>query len=187
MAVNSDLARLYGSDDDAVHVGPTTATFPTGLDASPVGFEEIGWLNADTGITETLLGSVSEIRGHQGHGVVRTRIENPGTQFQFVALEQKQATDDLRYNVKSSTTVAGVRTSVRGPGQTAKRRKVVIDLFDQSLVDAQTVKLRVMFTADITPNGDRTFINSDIAAYPFVATVIGDITVIETDLENPAP
>jgi hypothetical protein len=183
MTVNSELARLYGSDNDAVHIGATTATFPTDLTTTPAGFEEVGWLNTDTGITETLLGSVSEIRGHQGNGVVRTRIENPGTQFQFVALEQKTLTDELRYDVKSSTTTAGVKTSVRGAGQRPKRRKMIIDLFDQ---DAELdVRLRIMATVEIIPNGDRTFINSDIAAYPFLATVLGDITVIETDVENP--
>jgi hypothetical protein len=85
--------------------------------------------------------------------------------------------------VKSSTTTAGVKTSVRGAGQRPKRRKMIIDLFDQ---DAELdVRLRIMATVEIIPNGDRTFINSDIAAYPFLATVLGDITVIETDVENP--
>lgn len=182
--VNSDLARLYGSDNDSVHVGPTSATFPTTLDANPGGFEEIGWLDADTGITETLLGSITEIRGHQGGGVVRTRVENPGTQFQFVALETKALTDDLRYDVKSSTSTGGVRSEVRGSGQKAKRRKLVIDLYDQISTTDDEIKLRVMATVEIVPNGDRVYVNSEIAGYPMLATVIGDITVLQTDLEE---
>lgn len=183
MTVNSDLARLYGSDNDAVYIAPVTATFPTTLDAAPAGFDEVGWLNTDSGVTETMLGSVAEIRGHQGAGIVRTRMENPGTQFAFVALESKALTNGLRYDEKSSTTANGVRSSTRSPGQTAKRRKVIIDLFDQ---DAEYgAQLRIMATCSIVPNGDRTYINSDIAAYPFLATIIGDYEVLETDLENP--
>jgi hypothetical protein len=184
MAVNSDLARLYGSDNDSVHIGPTSATFPTTLDADPAGFEEIGWLDSDTGITETLLGSITEIRGHQGNGVVRTRVENPGTQFQFVALETKELTNGLRYDVKSSTTEAGVRREVRGSGQKAKRRKIIIDLFDQISTDDDEIKMRAMATVEIVPNGDRVYVNSEIAGYPMLATVIGDIEVLETDVEN---
>ncbi len=184
MGVNSALARIYGSDLDAVWLAPLGTTMPATLAANPgVGFEDVGWLNTDTGVTETLLGSVTDIRGHQGAGVVRTRIETPGTQFQFVALEQKQMTDELRYDVKSTSTVGGIRTSVRGSGQRVKPRAAVIDLFD---IDDTEVHVRLLIPRlEIVPNGDRLYINSDIAGYPMLGTVIGDITVIETDLENP--
>ncbi|MFJ6547454.1 hypothetical protein [Microbacterium sp. NPDC091676] len=184
MSVNSALARIFGSDSDAVWLAELGAQLPATLAASPgAAYEDIGWLNTDTGVTETLLGSVTDIRGHQGAGVVRTRIETPGTQFQFVALEQKRMTDELRYDVKSSSTTGGVRTSVRGSGQKVRPRTAVIDLYD---IDDENVQVRLCIPRlEIVPNGDRTFINSDIAGYPMLGTVIGDITVIETDLENP--
>ena len=183
--VNSALARIYGSDNDKIWLAPVGTTMPTDLDGDPgVGFEDIGWLNTDTGVTETALGSLSEIRGHQGAGIVRTRMETPGTQFQFVALEQKTQTDELRYDVKTSTTAAGVKTSTRGSGQKVQARAAVIDLLD---IDDDSVQLRIVIPRlEIIPNGDRTFINSDVAGYPMIGTVIGDYTVIETDLENPA-
>lgn len=182
MAVNSDLARIFGSDSDAIHLGDIGATLPTDLTTNPgPSFEDVGWLNVDQGITETLLGSQTLIRGHQGNGVVRSRIEEPGTQFQFVALESKQQTNELRYDIKSSTTTGGIRTSVRGSGQKVKRRSAVIDLFD---IDDDLIQVRFCIARlEIVPNGDRLYINNDIAAYPFLGTVIGDITVIETDLE----
>lgn len=182
MSANAELARLYGSDNDAVHIGSTSATFPTTLEASPAGFEEVGWLNTDTGVTETLLGAVAEIRGHQGAGIVRTRMETPGTQFQFVALEAKALTNGLRYVEKSSTTSGGVRRTTRSAGQVAQRRKVLIDLYDQD--PDYGAQLRIMALCSIVPNGDRVYINSDIAAYPFLATVLGDYEVLETDLES---
>lgn len=183
--VNSALARIYGSDNDKIWLAPVGTTLPTDLDGDPgAGFEDIGWLNTDTGVTETALGSLSEIRGHQGAGIVRTRMETPGTQFQFVALEQKTLTDELRYDVKTSTTAAGVKTSTRGSGQKVQARAAVIDLLD---IDDDSVQLRIVIPRlEIIPNGDRTFINSDVAGYPMIGTVIGDYTVIETDLENPA-
>jgi len=180
---NSALARIFGSDNDKIWLAPIGATLPTSLATPPgAGFEDIGWLNTDTGVTETALGSLSEIRGHQGAGIVRTRMETPGTQFQFVALEQKAMTDGLRYDVKSSSTTGGVRTSTRGAGQKVKPRAAVIDLLD---IDDDEVQLRICIPRlEIIPNGDRTFINSDIAGYPMIGTVIGDYTVIETDLEG---
>lgn len=181
--VDSALARIFGSDNDKIWIGPLGSALPTDLTTAPgAGFEDIGWLNSDTGVTETTLGSLSEIRGHQGAGIVRTRMETPGTQFQFVALEQKSLTDELRYDVKSSTTAAGVKTSTRGPGQKVKARAAVIDLLD---IDDDSVQVRILIPRlEIIPNGDRTFINSDIAGYPMIGTVIGDYEVIETDLEN---
>lgn len=183
--VNSALARIYGSDNDKIWLAPVGTTMPTDLDGDPgVGFEDIGWLNTDTGVTETALGSLSEIRGHQGAGIVRTRMETPGTQFQFVALEQKTQTDELRYDVKTSTTADGVKRSTRGSGQKVQARAAVIDLLD---IDDDSVQMRLLIPRlEIIPNGDRTFINSDVAGYPMIGTVIGDYEVIETDLENPA-
>lgn len=182
--VDSALARIFGSDNDAIWIGPLGATAPTDLTGTPgPEYEDVGWLNSDTGVTETLLGSLSEIRGHQGAGIVRTRMETPGTQLQFVALEQKDMTDDLRYDVKSTSTTAGVKTSTRGPGQKVKPRSAVIDLMD---IDDDSVQVRIIIPRfEIVPNGDRTFINSDIAGYPMLGSIIGDYTVIETDLENP--
>lgn len=181
--VNSALARIFGSDNDKIWLADISTALPTDLATPPgSGFEDIGWLNTDTGVTETALGSLAEIRGHQGAGIVRTRMETPGTQFQFVALEQKQMTDELRYDVKTSTTAAGVKTSTRGSGQKVKPRAAVIDLLD---VDDDSVQMRICIPRlEIIPNGDRTFINSDIAGYPMLGTVIGDYTVIETDIEN---
>ena len=182
MAVNSDLARIFGSDNDSISLAPKGTDLPDGLGALDAAFDDIGWINTDTGVTETLLGSQKFIRGHQGNGIVRSVISEPGTQFQFVALESKQMTNELRYDVKSSTVTAGVRKTVRGPGQKVKVRSAVIDLFD---IDDDLIQVRFCIARlEIVPNGDRVFINSDIAAYPFLGTVVGDIVVYETDLET---
>lgn len=182
MAVNANLARVYGSDSDAIWLGPTSATLPTTISGAPAGFEDTGWLHSD-GVTETATGSSTQIRGHQGNGVVRTRMEGAGTQIQFIALEDKALTRELRYDVKSSSTAAGVRSETRGPGQRVAVRQAVIDFFD---ADDVTIKERWLIDRlEVFPNGDRVYVNNDIAGYPFMGEIIGDYTVLSTDLENP--
>jgi len=183
MTVDAGLARVYGSDSDAIHLGPLTATSPTTIDATPTGYEDVGWLHSD-GVTETATGSTTQIRGHQGNRVVRSRIESGGTQIQFVALEDKAQTRELRYDVKVSSTAAGVRSETRGAGQKVAVRKAVIDFFD---ADDDEIKERwIIDRLEVFPNGDRVYVNTDIAGYPFMGEIIGDYTVLSTDLENPA-
>lgn len=184
MTVNAELARVYGSDADAIHLAPLTATSPSTISAALTGYEDVGWLHSD-GVTETATGSSTQIRGHQGNRVVRSRIESGGTQIQFVALEDKALTRELRYALKEdATTAAGVRTEKRSAGQRVAVRKAVIDFFD---ADDVTVKERwIIDRLEIFPNGDRVYVNNDIAAFPFMGEIIGDYTVLSTDLENPA-
>src|SRR5690606_31469977 len=103
---------------------------PSTIDAAPGGaFEDVGWLHSD-GITESATGSVEKIRGHQGNGVVRTRVSEGGTTVAFVALESKPLTRELRYDVSAASTAAGVRSETRRPGQKVTACAAVIDLYD---------------------------------------------------------
>lgn len=182
MAVNADLARIFGSDIDAVHLAPLGTTLPTTIDGPlDPAFEDVGWLSGD-GIVEALTGSVEKKRGHQGNGVVRTRINEPGTTVSFTALETKAQTNSLRYHEKAvSTAVAGVRKATRGPGQRISKRAAVIDIFD---ADDTTVKERyVIEVLEVAPNGDKSMTAADIAGYPFIGEIIGDYEHFATDLE----
>lgn len=178
MTVNSANARIFGSDSDAIYLAPIGTPLPTTINGALNGaFEDVGWLHSD-GITETFTGSKSEIRGHQGARVVRTRIETPGTTIGFHALESKAQTKSLRYDEKSVTVSAGVRKVRRGAGQKVSARVAVIDVFD---ADDVTVKERhVIERFEITPDGDRLFANSDIAGFPFLGEIIGDYDTYES-------
>lgn len=179
MATNASNARIFGSDLDAVYLAPVGTTMPATLDgALDAAFEDIGWLHED-GITETFTGSKAEIRGHQGAGVVRSRMESPGTQFTFVALESKAQTKALRYDEKNvDETTSGVRKVTRRPGQKVSVRAAVVDVFD---TDDTTVKERWVFPRiEISPDSERTFTNADIAGFPFIAEVIGEYEVFES-------
>ncbi|RLK47619.1 hypothetical protein [Microbacterium telephonicum] len=184
MGQNAEFARIYGGDSDAIYLAPIGSTKPTTINADPAAaYEDVGWLHSD-GVTEAATGSKTEIRGHQGNGVVRTRVEGGGTTIAFIALEDKAQTRELRYHVKTDATAAGVRTETRSPGQRVSPRAAVIDFFD---ADDETVKERwIIDRLEIVPDGDRVYVNSDIAGFPFIGQIIGDYTVLSTDLENPA-
>jgi len=173
MAVNAANARIFGSDSDAIYLAPIGTTLPADINtALGEAFDEVGWLNED-GITESATGSRSEIRGHQGGNVVRTRVEGGGTTIAFVALEDKPQTRELRYHVKEATTTAtGARRESRGAGQRISARVAVIELFD---ADDVSVKERIVIPRlEILPDGDRVFVNSDIAGFSLTGQVIGD-------------
>lgn len=182
MATNAELARIFGGDADAIYLAPLGTTLPTTLDDAPgAGFEDVGWLHSD-GITETATGSVEKARGHQGNGVVRTRMNEPGTTVAFVALESKALTRELRYDVKTASSTAGVRTEKRTPRQKVTAMAAVIDLYD---ADDETVKERYTIPRlEIAPTGDRVFVNSDISGFSFVGEIIGEYDVLSTDLED---
>lgn len=172
MTVVAKNARIFGNDADAIYLAPIGTPLPTTInEALNAAFEDVGWLHSD-GVTESPTGSKEVIRGHQGNGVVRTRISEPGTTVTFVALEDKKQTRELRYHIKSASTSAGVRKETRGPGQRVSPRAAVIDFYD---ADDVTIKERLIITRlEITPDGDRVFINSDIAGFPYVGQIIGD-------------
>lgn len=172
MTQNAALARVFGSDNDSLHLAPYGTALPTDINGALDGaFEDIGWLHSD-GITETPTGSKTELRGHQGQRVVRTRIETPGTQIKFLALESKPQTLALRYYEKSAAVTSGVRKAVRSPGQRVSLRSAVLDIFD---ADDITIKERWVFPRfEVVPDGDRVLVNNDISAFPFLAEVTAD-------------
>jgi hypothetical protein len=176
MTVNSANARIFGNDADAIYLAPIGTALPSTIDGElDAAFEDVGWLHSD-GVTESATGSKTVIRGHQGNGVVRTRINEPGTTVAFVALEDKVQTRELRYDIKSSETDGTVRRETRGAGQKVSPRVAVIDFFD---ADDVTIKERwIIERLEIVADGDKVYVNSDISAYPFNGEIIGDYDVL---------
>lgn len=185
MGTDASLARIFGSDADAVYLAPLGATLPTTIDeALDVAFEDVGWIHSD-GITETATGSKSAVRGHQGGKVIRSFVEESGTTVGFTALETKSQTTELRYDVKTSSSALGVRSETRGAGQKVSVRAAVLDFFD---TDDVTIKERwVIERFEIVPDGDRVLVNNDIAGFPFLGEIIGDYETFATDPTFVAP
>jgi hypothetical protein len=165
-------ARIFGGESDSIFLAPFGTPLPGGIDNALDGaFEDVGWLHSD-GVTETLSGSKERVRGHQGQGVVRTRMSEPGTELAFHALETKAQTQGLRYDEKSVSTAGGTRYALRGPGQKVSVRTAVIDFYD---ADDETVKERLEIPRfEVVANGDRVYVGTDIAGFPFLGEIIGD-------------
>lgn len=181
MGVNSALARVYGSESDAVWLAPIGTTVPTDINTElDPAFQEVGWLDSDTGVTESNLGKSTGLRGHQGNGIVRVIMSEGGKTFNFIALEDKPLTRTLFDKITaSSTTGTGARLETVSPVQPVAKMIMVIDLFDQG---DTTVKERLVATVNIVPDGDRKYVSTAIgSARGFIATVLGSFTRITTN------
>lgn len=169
---NADLARVYGSDYDSVYLAPLGTPLPSGLDDElDDAFEAVGWLN-DDGLKQSATGSKTQLRGHQGGRVVRTRMDESGTEYAFVALETKRQTESLWEDQKEASQANGVETVTVGAGQKVSPRAAVVDLYDAD--DDSVHERRVFEHWDITPDGDREYKVGEITGYGFIAEQIGD-------------
>ena len=88
---NADNAFMAGSEKDTLYLGPagTDLSSVTNLTSPlPQGMVDVGW-TSDDGMTLDMSDSVDKIRGHQGHGVIRTYMSDSSTSFKATLLETK--------------------------------------------------------------------------------------------------
>ena len=88
---NADNAFMAGSEKDTLYLGPAGTDLSTVTNLTtpmPEGMVDVGWIS-DDGMTLDMSDSVDKIRGHQGHGVVRTYMTDSSTSFKATLLETK--------------------------------------------------------------------------------------------------
>lgn len=88
---NADNAFMAGSEKDTLYLGPAGTDLSTVTNLTtpmPEGMVDVGWIS-DDGMTLDMSDSVDKIRGHQGHGVVRTYMSDSSTSFKATLLETK--------------------------------------------------------------------------------------------------
>lgn len=88
---NADNAFMAGSEKDTLYLGPAGTDLSTVTNLTtpmPSGMIDVGWVS-DDGMTLDMSDSVDKIRGHQGHGVVRTYMSDSSTSFKATLLETK--------------------------------------------------------------------------------------------------
>lgn len=88
---NADNAFMAGSEKDTLYLGPAGTDLSTIISLTtpmPEGMVDVGW-TSDDGMTLDMSDSVDKIRGHQGHGVVRTYMSDSSTSFKATLLETK--------------------------------------------------------------------------------------------------
>ena len=136
---NANNAFMAGSEKDTLYLGPagTDLSSVTNLTSPlPQGMVDVGW-TSDDGMTLDMSDSVDKIRGHQGHGVVRTYMSDSSTSFKATLLETKLELlkKYLGATKAEKVTTAGTDTITRMT--VSASRKVeglcgVADLFDVS-------------------------------------------------------
>lgn len=181
MSVDSDNARIYGSDNDAVFIGDLGATLPTTLAAPHASLVHSGWLGTD-GIGFTPSDSVNKFRGLQGQRVVRTKITESGLVFQFQCLESTAQTLRLQHNVKTLVNNTGVVTATLSPSRKVIPKAFVVDVYDDDVTPGVHDRY-VIPRGEIGERSEYTLSGTDLTVFTFPVEIIGDFFLISN---NPA-
>ena len=186
--INAANALIHGSDDDSLILGPHDPAFAskvTGLStAIPTGFADMGWLSED-GAALALDDSVTKIKGHQGHGVVKTFIDSSETSIAATLLETKLQTlswylDAAVSQVKE--TIGSAQVDVAKVVAPSSRKVVLLsgwaDFFDVSGSGAHT---RIVFPhLELGARGEMNFKVGEITGYAYNLSVLGDFVIYST-------
>lgn len=130
---NADRAFMAGSDKDTLYlgVGKIDISSVVGLDtAIPKGLKDVGWLS-DEGINLAPDDSVDKIRGHQGHGVIRTFTSESSTSVTAQLIEQEISFLAAYWGGVASK-VNDIGKLVMKPARSVVRMTGIADLYDVS-------------------------------------------------------
>lgn len=185
MPVNADNVLAFGSDDDSLYLGaydPDLGTKITGLTtAIPNTLVDCGWLGED-GAKLGMDDSVTKVKGHQGHGVVRTFIDSSETTLEAVLLESKLfiVTNYLNATAEKIEEQIGAGPKTEVAKITAKaQRKVtllsgVLDLYDTASTE-NAVRMRIVIPRlELGERGEVVFKVGDLTAYSYKLSVTSD-------------
>lgn len=166
---NSDFARIYADLGTGVWVAPKGTTLPTTLTTDPAGFEPLGWLSADTGITLNIDKDVKDFNALQGGSLIRRKVGKVTQKIKFTCLEETATVLGLVHAGNEITVTTGVAKIdiASNQGRTVERA-LVVDAFDG------TISKRIAISAaDLTFIGEIPISTAeDLTAYEFEATII---------------
>lgn len=136
---NADLVFMAGSEKDTLYLGPAGTDLSSVINltsALPAGMVDVGW-TSDDGMTLDMSDSVDKIRGHQGHGVIRTYMSDSSTSFKATLFEAKLELLKRYMGVTKTEKVTTTGTDSITRMTVSASRKVealcgVADLFDVS-------------------------------------------------------
>ena len=136
---NADLVFMAGSEKDTLYLGPAGTDLSTITNLTtpmPQGMVDVGW-TSDDGMTLDMSDSVDKIRGHQGHGVIRTYMSDSSTSFKATLFEAKLELLKRYMGVTKSEKITATGTDSITRMTVSASRKVeslcgVADLFDVS-------------------------------------------------------
>ena len=172
---------MAGAESDSLYLGPAGTDLSTIVDLStalPDGMTDVGWLS-DDGLSLDLSDSVDKIRGHQGHGVVKTYMSDSSTSITATLLESKLATVQAYLDAtitQSGTAPDKVATIAANAARSVKRLTAAVDVFDTS---DKTVQFRLLFpVVELGERDSIAFKAGEITAYSMKLEIIGKYTII---------
>lgn len=187
MGVNADNVLGFGSDNDSLYLGEydkTIANKIKGLTTSiPGSFEDCGWLGED-GVALTMDDSVTKIKGHQGHGVVRTFMDSSETALTAALLESKLSTVTRYLNAtaeKISEQIGGQATDVAKLTAKAQRKVTVLsgilDVYDTAST-TNAVQMRIVLPRiELGERGEVVFKVGELTAYAHTLNITDDYII----------
>lgn len=183
---NALNALMVGSEDDSVYLGAhstTVADMVRSIESLtapvPVPLTDRGWVSED-GTSLELSDSVDKIRGHQGHGVVKTYMSESDTSFKVSFLETQLETlvETLDISRGKLVGTGAKAVAVLDVPSSRKTRLLtgMVDLWDVSGVDAQFRFLFPMLSL-----GERTGISGKVGSimtYEYNLEVLGGFRLL---------
>ena len=183
---NADLAFMAGSEKDTLWLGPagTDLSAITNLTtAMPAGMIDVGWLSED-GMALGMSDSVDKVRGHQGHGVVRTYMSESSTTFKASLLESKLELLKRYLGVlKTEKVTAGTSSITRMEVSTSRKVEGLVGVAD--LFDVSTGKQRryVFKRLELGERSDISYKVGELTVYEYNLEVLGGYVLL-TDEEG---
>ena len=157
MPVNADNVLGFGSDDDSLYLGA---------------------YDPDLG---------TKIKGHQGHGVVRTFMDSSETGLEAALLESQLGTV-TRYlnatatNIQEQIGAGPTKTDVVKIVAKAQRKVTlcsgVLDVFDTAATGDNPTRIRIVFPRlELGERGEVAFKVGELTAWSYKLSVLGDYVI----------
>ncbi len=169
MAMNSELARLGVTG--ALWVAPLGSTLPTGMEAWPSDFVDLGYIS-DDGVTESVDEDTEEFTPWQSATPIRTEITSSTKTFQCTLWESKAATLSLYYRVPESDMSVdedGVVSFEEAGKPTRDLRMFGLDVIDG------TYRRRIILPyGEVTERGDISYTSDEMIGYEVTISAYPD-------------
>jgi len=182
---NADNAFMAGSEKDTLYLGPagTDLSTITGLTTPmPEGMIDVGW-TSDDGMTLDMSDSVDKIRGHQGHGVVRTYMSDSSTSFKATLLETKLELlkKYLGVTTAEKVTTAGTDSITRMTVSASRKVETLCGVAD--LFDVSTGKQRryIFPRLELGERSGVTFKVGELSAYEYNLEVLDKYELLSNE------
>lgn len=182
---NADNAFMAGSEKDTLYLGPAGTDLSTITNLTtpmPEGMVDVGW-TSDDGMTLDMSDSVDKIRGHQGHGVVRTYMSDSSTSFKATLLETKLELlkKYLGATQAEKVTTAGTDSITRMTVSASRKVEALCGVAD--LFDVSTGKQRryIFPRLELGERSGVTFKVGELSAYEYNLEVLDKYDLLSNE------